>query len=286
MRSAVASAARSSRFAAHAARDRPRATRDRARSTRACAQRVRRRPACDTRPSAPASRSRRRRHSTHPPEAAVMIVAVVELAARGRRRCAARRGASRPGVAHRVLPVVAALAARQQALEIAEDDAVALVRETARLRGSSASVRCASGGSSASATTAAAPARSARADRATRARAPRSPRAAPPRHDARARRSAFHRCGSSVFFGFRRCRSRMCSSRSCCSSTVFGACVSRSCARCVFGKRDHVADRLRARHERRRCGRGRKRCRRAAARRTAGPRAGSRTSPAPRPRRC
>ena len=37
-------------------------------------------------------------------------------------------------------------------------------------------------------------------------------------------------------------------------------------------ERDHVADRLRARHQRRPCGRGRTRCRRAAARRTAAPR--------------
>ena len=42
----------------------------------------------------------------------------------------------------------------------------------------------------------------------------------------------------------------MCSSRSCFSSTGLGACVSRHCARWVFGKGDHVADRLGARHQR------------------------------------
>ena len=45
-------------------------------------------------------------------------------------------------------------------------------------------------------------------------------------------------------------RSRMCSSRSCFSLTGLGASTIRSWPRCVFGKRDHFADRLGTGHQR------------------------------------
>src|SRR5262249_7634969 len=141
------------------------------------------------------------------PEAAVVVVAVIQLAA------APRDDAPRATIAcarglHRVLAVVAALLLRQQRLAVAEDDAIARVREWAMLLDEGKGVT--SRGGQILETNVLLEGEGRKRDQREK------------------RKTPLHDCAGFL--------SRMCSSRSCFSVTCVGAPVSRSWPRCVFGK--------------------------------------------------